>query len=512
MNYNVGKQIVLKNVGRALAVSAFLLASCAWADNQNEDFVVKPYLQLGNNPHLSKPEKLDVCWFARGNTDNWTVESRSEGGEEWKKKTWKKNKQPTQAVVENSVPSKVYSFDATIDGLTPGAKFEYRVLKNGTEVFKEHSTARKNEHQAFRFVAFGDMGANTEGQKKIAFQIYQNKPDFIVFLGDIVYWNGLLTEYYEKFFPIYTTAKPSAEVGAPILSTSTCFGVLGNHDIALSDKDSQDAVNLDKFGDNALAFYKIWSEPLNGPLTDWHQTSTTKVKGTDEKIKQFLESTGNKFPRMANYSYDYGNSHWLVLDANPYMDWTNESLRHWVEKDLASAKNAKWKFVCFHQPGFNFDITHYSEQRMRLLSDIFEKTGVDVVFAGHAHDYQRSFPLHFKPKTDESGKLVPPGKDGKVAGELQTDSEYEGNKDTHPKGVIYIVSGAGGAKLYGPITEKDPNIKRDFTDKFVSNTHSFTVCDLNDSLLDVKQISAEGNTIDEFKIDKSAGVQDHEHK
>ncbi len=506
MNFNVGNQIVLKNVGRVLVISAFLLASCAWADNQNEVFVVKPYLQLGDHPHLSKPEKLDVCWFARGNKDKWAVESRSECAKEWKK-----NAEPVISVLENSQPTKVYNFDATISDLAPGAKFEYRVLKNGEEVFKETATARKNEHQKFRFVAFGDMGANSEGQKKVAFQIYQNKPDFIVFLGDIVYWNGLLNEYYEKFFPIYTTTSPSEKVGAPILSTATCFGVLGNHDIALSDKDSQDAVSLDKFGDNALAFYKVWNEPLNGPLTDWHQPSTTKVKGSEEKVKQFLESTGNKFPRMANYSYDYGNSHWLVLDANPYMDWTNESLRQWVEKDLASAKNAKWKFVCFHQPGFSFDVSHFKEQRMRLLSDIFEKTGVDIVWAGHAHDYQRSFPLHYTAKSNESGKMSV-NSDGTVDGALQIDSTYEGNKDTHPKGIIYVVSGGGGAKLYGSIKEKDPNIKKEFTDKFISDTYSFTVCDLSDNFLDVKQISCDGNLIDEFKIDKSAGAQDHEHK
>jgi acid phosphatase type 7 len=506
MKFNVGNLFALKNVGRALAVSACLLTPCAWADNQNEVFVVKPYLQLGDHQHLSKPEKLDVYWFARGNKDKWRVESRSEDT-----KAWKKNDAPILSVVENSVPEKVYSFDATINGLTPGKPFEYRVLKNGDEVFKEKAMARKHEHQSFRFVAFGDMGANSEGQKKVAFQIYQNKPDFTVFLGDIVYFNGLLTEYYEKFFPIYTTPTPSPQTGAPILSESTCFGVMGNHDIALSDPKCKDGIDLNKYGDNGLAFYKVWSEPLNGPLTDWHQASTPKLIGSDEKIKQYTDSTGKKFPRMANYSYDYGNSHWLVLDANPYMDWTNDALRKWVEQDLASAKNAKWKFVCFHQPGFSFDAAHFKEQRMRLLSDIFEKTGVDVVFAGHAHDYQRSFPLQYTPKTNDSGKLYM-NSDGTVDGALKIDSAYEGNKDSHPKGIIYLVSGGGGAKLYGSIKEKDPSIKQEFTDKFVSNTYSFTLCDLNGDLLDVKQISGDGNTIDEFKIDKSVGVQDHGHK
>ena len=56
---------------------------------------------------------------------------------------------------------------------------------------------------------------------------------------------------------------------------------------------------------------------------------------------------------MANFSFDYGNAHWVVLDSNPYADWTDSALREWVERDLARAKGATWKFVAFHHPGFN---------------------------------------------------------------------------------------------------------------------------------------------------------------
>jgi len=62
---------------------------------------------------------------------------------------------------------------------------------------------------------------------------------------------------------------------------------------------------------------------------------------------------------MANYSFDYGNSHWAVLDANTYIDWYNPSLWEWMQKDLASAKSATWRFVAFHQPGFNSSNEHF---------------------------------------------------------------------------------------------------------------------------------------------------------
>ena len=58
-------------------------------------------------------------------------------------------------------------------------------------------------------------------------------------------------------------------------------------------------------------------------------------------------------PRMANFSFNYGNAHWTVLDANATVDWTNRELQEWVANDLAAAKDATWRFVSFHQPGFN---------------------------------------------------------------------------------------------------------------------------------------------------------------
>ena len=50
---------------------------------------------------------------------------------------------------------------------------------------------------------------------------------------------------------------------------------------------------------------------------------------------------------MANYSFDYGNSHWTFLDSNVYVDWSDVYLRNWLARDLAAAKDATWKFGSF---------------------------------------------------------------------------------------------------------------------------------------------------------------------
>ncbi len=324
----------------------------------------------------------------------------------------------------------------------------------------------------------------------------------MVIAGDIVYQFGLLAEYFEKLFPIYNCDRASSNTGAPLLRSVLTVAALGNHDIALAA--SNRGADLDKLPD-ALAYYLVWSQPLNGPLTSKSRQNIPRIMGSEANIANFLTGAADKYPRMANYSFDYGNSHWLVLDANHYMDWTNKSLRNWVTADLESAKHALWKFVCFHQPGFSFDIAHHNEQRMRLLCDIFEKEGVDVVFSGHAHDYQRSYPLYFKAKR-ENGRLVT-NTDGTVSGDLVMDKKFDGVENTSPQGVIYIVSGAGGAGLYGCLQDKNPSVQKTFTDKFISSTHSFTICDVNSSMLTVRQISEDGVLLDHFSVKKERQIK-----
>jgi hypothetical protein len=48
---------------------------------------------------------------------------------------------------------------------------------------------------------------------------------------------------------------------------------------------------------------------------------------------------------------------------------------------------------------------------------------------------------------------------------------YDGIKNTQAKGIIYVVTGAGGQDLYNPEQENDPDSWQKFTSKFVSTKH-----------------------------------------
>jgi acid phosphatase type 7 len=450
-----------------------------------QDFVVKPYLQLGSSP---TNHSLQLLWHG-DEVAAWLAEYKA--GTKWMKA---ENVSTSKITTAGITPFTVYN--ASFTALTPGSTFMYRVSKNGKIVFAADAKAPKSADQAFRFVASGDMGAGTKEAKQIATGMYNANADFVTISGDIVYEYGLISEYKTKFWPIYNTDKVDAE-GVPLMRSTPFVAAVGNHDA--------DTRDLDKYPD-ALAYYLFWDQPMNGPVGTEGGKFVPVLKGSEANIKAFKDGAGDKYPRMVNYSFNYGNAHFTVLDADTYVDWTDSTLKAWVANDLANAKDATWKFVLFHHPGFNSAREHFEQQQMRLLSPIFEKGNVDIVLMGHVHNYQRSFPMTFAP--DKNGTLLVGGKEGKtirgrvVNGKWTLDKTFDSKNFTKPKGVIYIVTGAGGQALYNPEQNNDPDSWQKFTDKFVSNIHSFSQIDVNGKTLKMKQIDTNGKEIDALEITK----------
>ena len=469
-----------------IASFAILLSLQASAQNSNADFVAKPYLQIGS---AASPQSLQLLWHTYAADTVWLAEYKT--ANKWMKAENQISYTITTAGID---PFAVYN--ASFTSLVPGSTFMYRVSKNSKVVFTAEAKAPKSSDQPFRFVASGDMGAGTKEAKQVANGIYKASPDFVAIAGDLVYEYGLISEYKTKFWPIYNADKVDT-IGVPLLRSVPFVGALGNHDA--------DTKDLDKYPD-ALAYYLFWDQPLNGPLGQAGGAFVPVLKASDANRKAFMDAAGQRYPRMANFSFNYGNAHWTVIDADTYVDWTDSTLRTWVVNDLANSKDATWHFVLYHHPGFSSSREHFEQQQMRLLAPVFEKGNVDIVFNGHVHNYQRSFPMHFKP--DNKGTLMVGGKDNKtvrgrvVNGKWTLDKIFDGKANTKPNGVIYIVTGAGGQTLYNPEQQAEPDTWQKFTDKFISTIHSFTVVDVSGKILKLKQVDINGDEVDSIEITK----------
>ena len=106
----------------------------------------------------------------------------------------------------------------------------------------------------------------------------------------------------------------------------------------------------------------------------------------DEPAQRFYKPFNMDGKRY--YTFSKGDVEFFVLDST-YMtpqqiDWLKGSLEQ---------SDAKWKIPYMHHPIYSSGERHGSELDLQVLVEpLFEKNGVDVVFAGHEHFYERLKP------------------------------------------------------------------------------------------------------------------------
>ncbi len=103
----------------------------------------------------------------------------------------------------------------------------------------------------------------------------------------------------------------------------------------------------------------------------------------NERVYKPFNMGGSRY-----YSFKKGNVTFFALDSN-YMDATQLD---WLQKQL-DATTTPWKICFFHHPLYSDGRYHGPDLDLRhVLSPILEKYGVNVVFSGHEHVYERIKP------------------------------------------------------------------------------------------------------------------------
>jgi 3',5'-cyclic AMP phosphodiesterase CpdA len=181
-----------------------------------------------------------------------------------------------------------------------------------------------------RFLAFGDSGGGGSDQRTLAEQMYTVPYDLIIHTGDLAYDSGTIGEFEDTVFSIY----------APLFQHIPFFPSAGNHEYLTQ---------------SGAPFRAVFSLP-----------GTTNEKW---------------------YSYDWGPIHFVALDTES--DYATQT--SWLDQDLTTTTRP-WKIVYFHKPPYSSG-GHGSDTSLRdLLAPVVEKHGVQLVLAGHDHDYERMIP------------------------------------------------------------------------------------------------------------------------
>ena len=88
------------------------------------------------------------------------------------------------------------------------------------------------------------------------------------------------------------------------------------------------------------------------------------------------------------YTFVKKNVRFFVLDTN-LMDATQLA---WIEAVLGQSRE-EWQIAYFHHPLYSDGARHGSNVELRVvLEPLFVRHGVNVVFSGHEHVYERSTP------------------------------------------------------------------------------------------------------------------------
>jgi len=309
----------------------------------------------------------------------------------------------------------------SLSGLLPRTLYYYRVLLDGAVASEGHTflTAPADPAIAIRIAVLGDSGAGNQAQLDVAAGILSANPEVVLITGDVIYDSGCPGEIDPHYFEPYSN----------LVDHIPFYPALGNHDV------------LTQRGQ---------------PLLDALYLPANDQDGTERY-----------------YSFDHGGVHLVALDSNSSLEAGSPQYA-WLEADLTQA-GATWLFVYFHHPPYSSS-RHGSSTGIRAsLEPLFNALGVDIVFTGHDHDYERTFPM-------SGGQVV----------DAASDPDY-----VDPGGTIYIVTGGGGRSLY-------PSGTRFFT-AYSESVHHFVQVDVDGMQVTLRAIRDDGTVMDTMTITKSGG-------
>lgn len=238
-----------------------------------------------------------------------------------------------------------YMHKIVVSGLEAGVDYTYKV-GNGSEWSKLGSFTTDNGDDEVNAIVFADVQASSIASFEVgaravltAYNMIGNDLDFAANLGDFT--NDSDNEEWDFY----------AETFDELNLTSTLVPVAGNHD----------------------------------GLGKYHWFNNMFCLDTTKSVQNI---------NGVNYSYDYGNAHFAVLNTNDILSVSNAQLK-WLENDMNSS-SADWKIVLMHKTPYTLGKDGKWPDAMYLqdaLTAVCDKCDVDLVLSGHDHQYLRTKPL-----------------------------------------------------------------------------------------------------------------------
>lgn len=280
-----------------------------------------------------------------------------------------------------------YILNVTISDLSENMRYSYRVGSDRygwSSEFTFKTFVNSNySNLPVRWAISGDIGASDSSNNTLnnLVKLIQNRRiDGLIHCGDIGYADGI-----QRIWDLF------GRKIEPVTSTIPYMVTPGNHEIAYVTY-----LGLE-------TFHNRWFMPY-----------------------YYAPNSADSYPYF--YSIDYGNLHIISLNTEHPLNfpYISDLQYKWLELDLIKANQARqshpWIIVTTHRPFYctstrTRECKIYGDVLLERLEDLLARYNVDIVFSGHLHYYERTWPV-FKNITDK--------------------------RTVDPKFPIYIVNGAGG--------------------------------------------------------------------
>src|SRR5690606_13129966 len=153
------------------------------------------------------------------------------------------------------------------------------------------------------------------------------------------------------------------------------------------------------------------------------------------------------------YRARHGPADIFYLDSSEpgFFEGGSLSQIEWLDDELASS-TAQWKIVAMHHPVYSSGLHGSTDRLNEFLEPVLINRKVDLVLAGHDHNYERTVPI---------------------------------------EGVTYVVSG-GGCKTTSVHPQRFSAV--------AESTLEFLMIDIDDDRLVGEAIHVDGGTLDRFEL------------
>jgi hypothetical protein len=297
-------------------------------------FTAGPYL------HYATTSSVNLTWEA-----NQPADARIEVGKSIT--DLRAVEVPSMASEADAAGSRI--METTLDGLDANARYYYRMTiraKDGTAVTTPMLTFQTAPpaDQPVCFGVIGDTEARAHVNNLVAKQLWGERPQFIVNLGDLT--DGGMADHKFEWNLEYFTGMSQLHMRVPV------FPVPGN-------------------GEADLVWYRKYH-----CLPD------------DEDV----------------YAFTYGPLEFFMLNSNLQTEFQPGGRQYEFLKGALARSKARWKVVCFHHAPYSADDDDFGnswegptptgDTLLRGIEPLMQAAKVNMVMYGHIHSYHRSYPIN----------------------------------------------------------------------------------------------------------------------